>query len=217
MLALLLYNDVRTAPFHPAIHNLGNVGIGGRVHAQVAQAATRLIDARAYGGVHMRRELATTMAARYPRGTSLLEVGCGVGTLTSELERTGTFSITAADTSREMLAVARKRLRASTLAHANGVDCTAPVDVSAICMVMHELPAAAHTALLRVLCACTRKDVWIVDIAPTYTPSPAMLSGEPYLTDYLAHFETALARESDRRVDTWALVPGHVTVWTLTR
>ena len=56
-----------------------------------------------------------------------------------------------------------------------------------------------------------------MDIAPTYTPSPAMLSGEPYLKDYLARFETTLARASDRRLETWYLVPGHVTVWTLTR
>ena len=36
--------------FNPSIHNFGNIGVGGRLHAHVAKFATRSIDRLAYGG-----------------------------------------------------------------------------------------------------------------------------------------------------------------------
>ena len=54
------YDCARTAPFHPRIHNMGNVGPGGVVHAACAAMATRWIDVVAYEGRNVRRELVAT-------------------------------------------------------------------------------------------------------------------------------------------------------------
>ena len=209
------YDSARSAPYHPAIHNLGNVGATGRMHAQVAQLATWAIDQVAYRGLNMRRALAEEMAARYENGTSVVEIGCGVGVLTVELEQTGVLDVVAAlDTSEPMLEVARRTVR-GPLRLMNGLDFGQPVDVAVVCMVMHEMPEVAHRELLRTLCSVAT-DVWIVDIDPAYTPSGMMLSGEPYVPEYLTTIERSIRHESEGRdVEVFALVPGHVKVWVL--
>ena len=207
------YDSVRTAPFHPAIHNLGNVGPGGRAHAQGAWIATRIIDLLAYRGTNMRRQLSLGLSELYPKGTTLLEVGCGVGTLTYELESTENFNITAIDTSQDMLNIASSRVN-SKLICANAVDYSEVVDLSIMCMVAHEMPQSAHEAVLQNLRSITRKEVWVIDIDPHYKPSLMMLSGEPYVPEYLNTFEPTL--QSLKAVKrTFAIVKGHVKVWVL--
>lgn len=213
------YESIRTAPSHPSIHNLGNVGAGGVLHALTAGVATRVIDAVAYGGLNMRRDLAARMAASCPPGTTLLEVGCGTGTLTRELARLRHFDLTAVDTSAEMLDVAARSC-ATPLFRANGVDFARRSDMSVACMVMHELPPQAHRDLLATLMRQTAGDVWIVDIDPSYRPSVWMLSGEPYLASYLEGMERALREESGaagRTAESVAIVPSHVRAWVLRR
>lgn len=206
------YDDIRTAPYHPSIHNLGNVGLLGRVHAELAWVSTALIDEHAYSGRNMRRELAEQLSGRYPRGTTLLEVGCGVGTLTKELEDGGHFAITAIDTSPDMVRVARRHV-VCPVACMNGVDVSAPVDLAVVSMVAHELPERAHRDLLRALLR-TAKEVCFVDIDLSYTPSRLMLTGEPYIEEYLATWDRTLRDEAQgRHVKEWSLIPGHVTVW----
>ena len=211
------YDSIRTAPFHPSIHNLGNVGISGQAHAQGAWFATWLIDQLAYGGINMRNEFAQLMAQRYENGTKLLEVGCGVGTLTYELENTDNFDMVAVDTSQEMIDIARHCIQTPLLC-LNGVDFNETVDVSIVCMVMHELPPCAHRELLRNMLNITTLDVWVVDIDPDYQPSLTMLSGEPYVPKYLETIEAMIhemANETERAVDTFSLIPGHVRAWKM--
>ena len=209
------FDSVRTAPFHPAVHNLGNVGPLGRVHARGARAATWVIDQLAYAGVNMRREVAQQMATRYDEGTRLLEVGCGVGTLTRELEEMQTFDIVAVDTSQEMLDRARKDVNCTFL-QKNGVDFEGTVDVSILCMVMHEMPQVAHRDMLAHLLRITTTAVWIVDIDPGYTPSPAMLSGEPYVPQYLETIESTIdAHATGRTLESLSPIVGHVRAWVI--
>lgn len=213
------YNTVHSAPFHPSIHNLGNVGNLGAFHAKGAAFATRVIDLAAYGGRNMRRELAEYMANRYKNGTSVLEVGCGVGTLTLELERTCAFNITAVDTSQDMLDVAKTRVD-SRLVCANGVDVNGTFDMSIICMTMHEMTPVAHEQMIAAMSVFTAGDVWIVDIEPSYEPSRIMLTGEPYILGYKATICDSIARTSccmGRSVSSFSLVDGHVRAWVLTR
>lgn len=210
------YDSVRTAPFHPAIHNLGNTGYLGQAHAQGAWFATWLIDQLAYKRINIRREFAQLLAQKYENGTKLVEIGCGVGTLTRELERTHTFDIVGVDTSREMLANAKRHVRCPLLCF-NGVDYKETVDVSVICMVMHEMPPCGHRQMLSNLLDIST-DVWLVDIDPDYEPSLTMLSGEPYVPDYLATIEEtvdSIAQEKARKIHTYNFIPGHVRVWTL--
>lgn len=209
------WSDARTAPFHPNIHNLGNVGFWGSVHAKGAWVATCMIDRMAYSGRHMRRELAAALAEEYgDRDTTVLEVGCGVGTLTVELDRIPTFNVTAIDTSQEMLDVARTCTQCRLLCM-NAIDVGEPTDVSVVCMTMHEMPPAAHEAVVEALLRTTRRSIWIADIDPSYVPSQLMLSGEPYVPTYLDSFEKTIERVAGVNVRSIALVPGHVRVWKL--
>ena len=211
------YDSIRTAPFHPSIHNLGNVGFYGQAHAQGAWFATWLIDKVAYGGINMREEFARLMAQRYENGTKLLEIGCGVGTLTYELEKTNNFDMVAIDTSQEMIEIAQRCIQ-SPLLCLNGVDFNGTVDVSVVCMVMHELPPCAHRQMLRNMLNTTILDVWVVDIDPDYRPSLTMLSGEPYVPKYLETIEAMfheMATEAEIEVVTFSLIPGHVRAWKM--
>ena len=210
------YTDIRSAPFHPSIHNMGNVGILGRLHARFARVATRVIDDRAYGGRDMRAEMAEHLRARHPNGTSVLDVGCGTGTLTEALERTGHFEVTAIDSSEEMVRVARAHV-ASPVHCINGVDATREVKVAIVSMVMHELPALAHRQLLAALFRIAG-EVWIVDIDLAYSPSSTFLSGEPYALDFLAGWNATMhdeAHRAGRQLEVLRVIPEHVTAWIM--
>ena len=213
------YDTARTAPFHPSIHNMGNVGGWGRAHAQGAWLATRIIDLIAYRGRNMREEVAEGMAAvRRPETDSLLEIGCGTGTLTRELTKAGFMNVTAMDTSKEMLIEAKKKTGKAGLVLGNGVDAAQyDVDVAVACMVMHELPTVAHEQVLDAMLEATEKrngEVWVVDIDPSYVPKASMLAGEPYVPDYLLNFESTIEGRG-KDVDTFSIVTGHVRGWVL--
>lgn len=212
------YDDVYTAPFHPAIHNMGNIGLMGRVHARSARCATKLIDRLAYDGVNMRALLARRLAQDAPPKSRLLEIGCGVGTLTCELERTGAFEVVALDTSQEMLDEARRALSPNTtLLCQNAADYGGFADVAVACMVMHEMPKHAHREVLHAMMrSVPNGPVWVVDIDPSYSPSAVMLTGEPYVLKYLEEFEGTLSETcEDRFVDVVSLIPGHVRAWII--
>jgi len=213
------FDTVHTAPFHPRIHNLGNVGYWGSVHASGAQFVTDLIDVVAYGGKNMRKELAEGMATLFPATHKVLEVGCGVGTLTQHLASHFDF-VEAVDTSEEMLEVARKREhKGVTYSKKNGADVTdLDFDIAVCCMVFHELPKVAHVAILHSLIAATTGDVLIVDIDPSYTPSFMMLAGEPYVPSYLEHIENTISEVCEEKgcwYDTFSIVEGHVRGWRI--
>ena len=62
--------DIHTAPFHPRIHNFGNTGFFGAVHAASAPLATKIIDLLAYDGRNMRRSSPSSLSTgtrRTPR------------------------------------------------------------------------------------------------------------------------------------------------------
>lgn len=218
------YDSAQTAPFHPFIHNFGNVGALGMLHAAFAPLATERIDALAYGGRNLRRELAQDLARVHGSRASVLDVGCGVGILAGELAAAGFERVRAVDTSDEMLAVARCRNRGVTgvsFERANGVDVDAEVDVAVALMLTHEMPRVAHEELISNLARCTAAasgETWIVDIDPAYEPSLAMLSGEPYLPEYLRDIDETVRRCAEReslRLSGRAMYEGHVRVWVL--
>ena len=220
--SLALYH-ARNAPFHPGIHNLGNVGCRGRVHASGARFATSMIDRFAYGGRNVRREVAGWMAACYPpNATAVVDWGCGVGTFTHELARRAAFAqVQGIDTSEEMLAQARADVPNVRFDRANVVDAhrlgAAPgTCVSLVGFVAHEMPRSAHRRLVRSLCRASAGDLWVVDIDPHYEPTAAFLSGEPFVEAYFAQFDQTLreeARRAGRYLHEYAVLPGHVKAW----
>ena len=48
-------------PYDPRIHNFGNIGIGGKIHAMLARPVTRLIDHVAYDGINVRDKIVNNL------------------------------------------------------------------------------------------------------------------------------------------------------------
>lgn len=216
--------DARSAPFHPRIHNLGNVGLGGLLHAKLARASTHIIDERAYGGRNVRRELARKITdSRPPK--EVLEVGCGVGTMTQELLALGYFDkVVGIDTSRAMIQEARCAVRNATFYVANGCDVgNESFGTVLSTFLMHELPTRAHVEILQAMMrtvaeSATGGQVWIVDIDLSYTPSALMRTGEPFIDDYLFNFDATLRRvtaSAGHALSTFAFIPGQIRVWVV--
>lgn len=215
------YETSHTAPFHPAIHNMGNVGFLGRAHAQGAWFATRMIDHFAYNGRNMRAEIAEELTNHFSADASVLEVGCGAGTLTYELLRAGFGNVTAIDTSRQMLSQARVNAPGALYVEGNGVSVSCDAHLAIVSFVMHEMPRVAHEDLLEQL-ACNTKsnngEIVLVDIDPVYKASGAMLAGEPYVPEYLLSIQQTIEDKAElleMSVQSYAAIEGHVRVWKM--
>ena len=83
--------------FNPNIHNLGNIGLGGKIHAEVAKLATITIDNLRYRGKNIRQEIYNSY-----NDEKILDLCCGIGISTAP----GNIGI---DTSNEMLEVAKDK------------------------------------------------------------------------------------------------------------
>lgn len=217
------YADIHTAPFHPGIHNLGNTGVRGAIHAAIARPVTDLIDQLAYGGYRLRPRLAAMICGDVGRGGTVMDVGCGVGTLTEELARAG-LRPTGVDASPQMVAAARRRRAGRDIPYtvSNGVEALRGPDGSAtdavvICMVMHELPPPAQQVLLETALEAS-ETVWVADISTDYVPSRTMLSGEPYLLSYLSDFDAVAYRAAACRasLEYAHVARGRVKLWRFT-
>ncbi len=68
-------------PYDPRIHNFGNIGLRGAIHAELAPIFTKLIDVKAYSGRNVRQELIDKLN---PINNKILDLCCGVGISTSE-------------------------------------------------------------------------------------------------------------------------------------
>ena len=210
------YDTVRTAPFNPRIHNMGNVGLGGELHARVAGLATRIIDSIAYDGVVLRSVIASRLREE-TEAKEILELGCGVGTLTSWLVDFG-FNVTAVDTSPQMVAQARRQVPAATVNVANAADTHGVFHGAVACMLFHELPPVAHMDVLRAVSGSPF--IWVVDISDDYEPSALMRRGEPYIDSYLKSISSTMFAFSDDNgfvLEREKLVNGRVDLWKLTR
>mmetsp|Transcript_2962 Transcript_2962/g.8617 ORF Transcript_2962/g.8617 Transcript_2962/m.8617 type:complete len:266 (-) Transcript_2962:447-1244(-) len=195
--------------FNPKIHNLGNVGVMGAIHALVAPLATHLIDRLAYGGADARKLVHATMRPEY----SVVDLACGVGFSSYK----GALGV---DTSAQMVAFARMRRPDCTFVKGNaetfGED--ASTDMVTVMFGFHEMPREARRKVLRNAARIARKEVIIVDIDPDFTPSDVMLSGEPYVLEYLRNVDEDISEVARNRAWKSArvnVVPGHVIMWRL--
>ena len=85
----------------------------------------------------------------------------------------------------------------------------------------HEIPSMGQRTIINNAIRVASKSVIIVDISRQYEPSELMLSGEPYLQDYLNNFENLLSYYySIGRGIHWKktnVVNGHVDMWEYTK
>jgi SAM-dependent methyltransferase len=203
----------------PRIHNLGNQGLGGAIHSLLAPLSTHIIDRTAYGGRDVR---AAILAAYIPVDWSAVDLCCGVGFSTAQV---------GVDTSVQMVRVARagacdaeargalpKRFEVGNAETWGDIDCA---DVVTLMFALHEMPREGRRAVLTNALRLARRRVVVADICLDYAPSPLMLTGEPFMLDYLSHADedvrscAADTGDWDVRVDTEG--GGRVAVWVLER
>ena len=96
--------------YNNCIHNMGNIGPMGAVHAALAPAFTKLIDQKAYNGVNVREEIYNGLDY-----DSILDLCCGTGFST----KPGTVGL---DTSKEMIQFAKMYNPGRTFILANAED-----------------------------------------------------------------------------------------------
>ena len=197
----------------PRIHNFGNTGWRGLLHALVVPIATHAIDRFAYDGVDARKAI---HESEFPPGSVVVDLCSGVG-----FSAARDCEVTAVDTSAMMHTVARLRrpdVKSFEVGNAEDWGETDSCDIATVMFGMHEMPAEARRRVMRNAMRIARKKVLVVDIWPGFEPSPMMLSGEPYVLDYLANIESDVDASHDAAE--WDLtrtdvVDEHVRMWRL--
>ena len=218
--------------YDPRIHNQGNIGFGGRMHALMAPLATAIIDRLSYrlpegGFLDVRKKILSTL----PKDATVLDLACGTGFSTAP-------GATGLDTSNEMLDMARCRRPDCKFVFGNaesyGDD--ASFDIVTLMFATHEMPAFGRRRVLRNAMRLARKEVVVVDIDPDFEETlkkkpfngATFLSGEPYVLDYLrrmdddvkscAPFRFALNKDgASWKATREVVLKGHVVAWRITR
>ena len=184
------------------IHNLGNIGFPGKIHAEGALLSTRVIDIIRYNGRNIRKEIMEPY-----KGKRVLDLCCGIGVSTVE-------NGIGVDTSFEMLKVGH-RLNAHNnqnktfyLSNAETYVSSEDIDIVTCMFAFHEMPEYAHKKIIDNAKKIANEEVIIVDIASDYKPKEIMLSGEPYLLDYMSSIDITL-QEFEKTV----YIDDHVHIW----
>lgn len=77
---------------------------------------------------------------------------------------------------------------------------------------LHEQPRERRVRILQNARRISTGRVLVLDVHPEYRPSRAMLSGEPFLLDFLSHIEGEMA-DVFGSTQTDDLVSGRVRLW----
>lgn len=217
IISSIIYSYMNLVPYwnNKNIHNLGNTGALGNLHAMTAPLMTRFIDRTVYGGRNVREEVYNSLDG------SVLDMCCGTGFST----KPGSVGI---DTSLEMLRFSKLFNPGSDYRYGNAetFGSNEEFDTVSIMFSFHEMPMDAHRNIIRNAIRVARKKVVLVDISRDYKPTTAMLSGEPYLLNYLDTFQSTIdniiwKEETDEafpifhllRWNKTTLVDKHVDMW----
>ena len=186
----------------PRIHSLGNHGLKGKLHAEMAPVFTKAINAFAYEGMDVRKEL----HSRLDKNLSKLDLCCGVGFSTPDYNSIGV------DSSSPMINKARELFpyKNFELGNAENYKPDEDVDITSICFAFHEMPQFARLKILDRVSKYTKKYIYVLDISPQYQPSALMLQGEPYIMDYKLNIEDDL---DDAELE--IIKEGHVNLWRI--
>ncbi len=186
--------------YNPDIHNFGNIGIGGKIHAEIGPLFTKIIDSIRYDGRDIRSEIMEPY-----KNKKVIDLCCGTGLSTLE----NNLGI---DTSNEMLSVARRYNNKSNFKYGNAeiFGNNKEFDIATCFFSFHEMPNYAHLNIIKNCKRIAKEEIIIVDISPKYMPSNIMLSGEPYLLNYLDTIDNVL---KDFNKTTY--VENRVCIWKL--
>lgn len=200
VIVLSLFGINKPYYYNQHIHNFGNIGFLGRIHAELAPHVTKFIDNKCYDGRDIRQEILLPY-----KNKRVLDLCCGTGMSTMNIG-------VGIDTSHEMLKVARRNNKNAMFYFGNAENYNPNYEVDIVtCMFsFHEMPSYAHKNIIENAINIANKNVIIVDISPTYKPSKTMLSGEPYILDYLSNIQNELSGFEENEY-----IKNHVTVWKL--
>lgn len=203
LLLQLLYNIVIPPWKDTRIHNLGNHGPLGHVHAIMAKSITKIIDKKVYNDCNVRSLLHTNNDA--------VDFGCGVGISTP-------VSAIGVDASKEMLCVARSIYPNTRFERglAEKWGKTQMASVSICSFLLHEQPMDRRHRILKNAYRVCRDYMLVMDIDPKYKPSFWMTLGEPYVNDYLEKIDSDIFNLFDEYSRT-EIIPGHVVLWNITK
>jgi len=186
--------------YNPNIHNFGNIGIGGKIHAEIGPLFTKMIDSIRYDGRDIRSEIMEPY-----KNKQIIDLCCGTGLSTLD----NSLGI---DTSNEMLSVARRYNNKSNFKYGNAeiFGNNKEFDIATCFFSFHEMPNYAHLNIIKNSKRIAKEEIIIVDISPNYTPSNIMLSGEPYLLNYLDTIDNIL-----KDFNKTSYIENRVCIWKL--
>jgi SAM-dependent methyltransferase len=189
--------NIKPYYFHNNIHNIGNIGFGGFFHAGLAPIFTKAIDIKAYNSVNIRKKIYQNIDG------NILDICCGTGYSTKP-------GSTAIDTSKQMIDFAKIYNSHSNyiIANAENYGSDNQYDVVTCMFAFHEMPNYAHKLIIDNSIRIAKKKVIIVDLSTNYVPSLSMLSGEPYVLNYINTIDEIL-RDFNKTI----LIENHVDMW----
>tara|TARA_B100001769_G_C22106680_1_gene597967 strand:+ start:1836 stop:2555 length:720 start_codon:yes stop_codon:yes gene_type:complete len=213
-------NSLSYYPYDPRIHNFGNIGLGGKIHASLARPITRLIDTIAYNGDDIRDIILENLKkdGLIENPLFISDWCCGAAMSTDALRNNfKNSSIVGVDTSNEMIKVAKKDSNSNAkflIDDAETVELENKADLITIMFGFHEIPQEGRITILKNAIKNLAKNgsVLIIDIDVTYIPSKMMESGEPYIHDYLKNVQNDINSLFQNVIETVA-VEGHVRQW----
>lgn len=194
--------DPRLYPYDPRIHNFGNHGTLGSVHSLIAPLFTLYTDTTIYGR-NLRKEIVDAEGA----DKTILDVGCGTGFSTS-----ATHGSKGLDVSNEMLSTAKAIFPNKDFEQGH-IEEWVPdkqYDIVTMMFLFHEVPQEHRINIIEKLKLIAREKILVVDISPNYSPSELMLTGEPYIKDYLKNIRGDLS-DFDEEI----IIANHVHTWSL--
>lgn len=184
--------------YNSKIHNMGNTGYMGILHASLAPLFTKVIDCNVYNNIDIRKQIYENLD-----NSNVLDLCCGTGFST----KPGAIGI---DTSKEMLTFANLYNSGSVYLYGNAETFgnSKTYDYVTCMFAFHEMPNSAHKKIIKNCIRIARKKIIIVDISTKYVPSQLMLSGEPYIINYLETIDDILYNFNKT-----ILINGHVDMW----
>ena len=208
--------------YDPRIHQFGNVGLLGAVHAEFAPIFNKIIDIKAYSGRNIRNEIIKKLSYDDENNkineNNILDLCCGVGISTSK------FGI---DTSPQMINKAIRHFSTKNFAVENAETVSMnslqnkfgdrinfnKFDIITCMFSFHEMPIYAHEKIIENSLELIKKEMYIIDLNPEYQPREIMLKGEPYLLEYKKSIEKTMDKYNFKRSD---YIPNHVSIWKYT-
>ena len=178
------------------VHNFGNIGLGGKFHAFCAHRASRTIDMIAYNNENVRLKSLKKLENIIPNNNNIdiLDIGCGVGISTENiLSVFPSANIIGIDCSVNMLNNCKTNNKITYIkdfAHKSKFA-NSSFDLINSMFLFHEVPREGRIQLLEECSRLLRPGGYlnIMDIRLNYKHNYFMLSGEPFLLDYLNYFE----------------------------